>query len=90
MESLGTGGEEAGADGGNAGLDQLVYHPLSGFNLSHMSPFSSVGRRKTSLGLYSGHMSCVLAHGFTHEFSSRFISQDHSFALSAQTKVSAY
>lgn len=53
------------------GLDQLVCHLLSGFNPSHMSPFSSVGCGKTSLRLCSGHMSCVLTRGFIHEFSSQ-------------------
>lgn len=55
----------------NAGLDQLVCHLLSGFNLSHMSPFSSVGCGKTSRRLYGGHLSCVLTRGFIQEFSSR-------------------
>lgn len=40
-----------------------------------MSPFSSVCCRKTFLRFCSGHMSCILAHGFIHAFflQSRFL-----------------
>lgn len=71
----------------NAGLDQLVCHPLSAFKLFHMSPFSSVCCRKIFLRLCTEHMSCIVAHGFMHAFSSRVLSWAPSFALSAKTKL---